>query len=148
MSDKMFGKRDERIESYAVDTNLGLVALSIGFVAFGVLVLVYLTRKMGVLNVSQRNVAAPASHQVLNRQPQMLQRPSQNRGAPVPRFIAGEEGAEMDFGSDSEAGSEADLIEGLRNRTGKLGVKKMKKLEMKEEKRRMREAEVGFILYY
>ena len=144
----MFGKRDERIESYAVDTNLGLVALSIGFVAFGVLVLVYLTRKMGVLNVSQRNVAAPTNHQVLNRQPQMLQRPSQNRGAPVPRFIAGEEGAEMDFGSDSEAGSEDDLIEGLRNRTGKLGVKKMKKLEMKEEKRRMREAEVGFILYY
>ena len=148
--ERRFSKSSEKIESYALDTNLGLVAMSLGVVAVGVLLLIYLTRRMGVFSVEQRDtVAAVNNHRVMNRQPQLLQRPGQNRrgggGGAIPRFEAGEDGPMMVMDSEgdfSDGESMEDMAETLRNRSGKLGVKKMRKMEMKEEKRRLREAEV------
>ena len=143
--DEAKSEAKEKFQSYAVDTNIGLIAMSLATIGIATLLLIYLSRKSGVFDVTPREVEEPRRPVRLLRRPGP-RRPGadqQERSGRAPEFEATEDGTMMvppDFSDDDELN---DLVSGLQ---GNLTKKERAKMQKKEEKARMREAVVSFSL--
>ena len=136
-------KEQLKMQSYAIDTNLGLIAMSLATIGIATMFLFYLSRKSGIFDVTPREVIDQPERAVRPPRRPGLRQPAANdarRGRRAVEFEADEDGALM-VDPDSDDPELDGMVSGLH---ANMSKKERVKMEKKEEKKMARQAAVSF----